>query len=176
MDRPRLLLLITALSLLLAFVWGSTGSSCLEAVHRWHRQEQQARMKGKYRDTLLLPYTEYLTLTAIDKKEIRYRGRMYDIGSVMRLGDHIRLAGHYDDLDHELFRMIDTFLGGHADASKELRRAAIFLFNGIIPEPPAVCSLGLAATRAGYGIPAIPALVSEVRDVIKGPPDGKAYC
>ncbi len=131
---PRLLLLATALCLALAFIWGNTGSSCLEAVHQWHRREQTRRVATHSADTIRLSESEYAALTALDRHEIRYEGRMYDITGVSYSADGVVLSGHYDDFDRELFKLIDAFLGETGGAAQEHRRQLIFVFSGILPE------------------------------------------
>jgi len=130
---PRLLLLTPALCLLLAFIWGSTGSSCLEAVHQWHRSAQLKRIATTSADTLILSRSEFIRLSVLDKHEIRYGANMFDITGIAGDGDSVVLSGHYDGFDRKLFKVVDAFLGGTTGAASDQCRLHIFVFTGILP-------------------------------------------
>jgi hypothetical protein len=168
---PRHFLLTSAFVLVLAFIWGNTGSSCMEAVHQWHREKQQAHFRHDAADSLVIPYAEYLSLTAYDQEEIRYHGRMYDITSVRVLGRSVVLHGHYDDFDAALFRMVDNFIGHSGAASKDTHRTALFVYNAILPASDLLPFSRFAPGPECHIVRNAGAIPVSFSDVLKAPPE-----
>ena len=174
MAVPRLLSVIAVLSLLLAFIWGNAGSSCMEAIHQWHRAQQMKRASGISADTLIIPGAEYAALIVRDKREINYHGRMYDIVSVTTSGTDVVLSGHFDDFDDELFKLIDSFLGDAPDASKDIHRQAMLVFTGILPVAVSLHAVRLPYEPVSHIVHRSKTPLSPALDVLIPPPQARA--
>ncbi len=169
MSRP--IHIIAAFALVLAFVWDNAGSSCMEGLHRWHRDRQQAYRAGIAADTLVLSLAEYQALTIRDKREINFRGQMYDIHSATLSGDRIVLAGHFDHFDKELFKILESLLGEDSEGPNDEQQLSMFLYTGTIPHPLLLRTVEFPEEYSKYAVIGTSMVPSATRDVPTAPPD-----
>lgn len=145
----------------------------MEGLHHWHRAQQQRRLAGIAADTIRLSREEYQQLTARDAKEISYMGRMYDIFSATITADGVMLAGHYDDFDNELFKILDALLDEGTDMPGH-QAPRLFVFTAILPGPMVWAPARLGDVYPQYQIVGCRTISSAIQDVLIAPPETRA--
>lgn len=98
----------------LACTWSMAGHIVWSiAQQATYQYVQHVKKERSFRDTLILhsnTYSNTRTVVQVKKDEIRYADRMFDIKHRITKGDSIILVGHYDDLEHELYKSLQKIL------------------------------------------------------------------
>lgn len=63
----------------------------------------------------------------IEKDELRYEGRMFDVREQKRIGDDWLLIGHYDAADDEIFELLHALFGLGTGHGKSAKKCSVFL-------------------------------------------------
>jgi hypothetical protein len=169
----RVLQLLTGYSVLIAFLWGAGGTSCMEAVHNWHRSGVQARIASKSADTILISYERYSEVTKANVHEIELNGRMYDIANAQIDGNEVLLSGQFDSFDDSLFAMLDKWLAEEEGDNEVSIEANMFLFYATMPVPLMIQGVWSTISVSGYCTRDKAPLLLRSGDVLKAPPDGR---
>lgn len=83
-------------------LWNVARQACYTYVHH-------VKQERSFRDTLVLHndvFNDAGKLVWIKKDEIRYLGRMFDIKKQIKNGEVTVLVGHYDDVEHYLYKYL----------------------------------------------------------------------
>jgi len=112
--RPELRSLLLWL-LVLALCWCSAGTVVWHGArtmcYRYVRLHQQRKC-----DTLHIAAAETPRLVWVEKDEIRYKGKMFDIKRHIPQEDgSLLLAGHFDETDDKLFKILKKLVDGERE-------------------------------------------------------------
>lgn len=120
-------------------LWCSTFFMLWEGVRNvgYHYVRNQ-REFAKVRDTLIIGKKDLgntAVLQWVKEDEIRYRGRMFDIKQQVEIGGgNIKLIGHFDEWDDQLFKSLVKLLNSERNkSSKQYSGNILWAFDAILP-------------------------------------------
>lgn len=131
MRSVPVILLSSLLTLLLG--WCLCGHVFWQLRHQWHAREQQ---KVTANDTLLLSFAEWqdpAVVQQVEEKEIRVRGRMFDIRNVTTLENAVLVTGHYDREDDAYFSFLKAWYSREWPGEGQDARIVWFWPEGFLP-------------------------------------------
>ena len=87
------------------------------------------------RDTIILPssaFNDKHTIVWLEKDEIRYLGNMFDVKLIIKSAQQVKLIGHYDRVEDELFNLLYKLLETDKKGSSDKRSIFHFGFSDAI--------------------------------------------
>jgi hypothetical protein len=130
-------------------------------VHYATMRMRLERYNNKYRDTIVLPVSAVKNnpdIIWMERDEIRYRGKMFDIKSATQKDGLMIFAGHYDEMDDELFKLLDSLFDNEADRANK-NKLPLWYCEAVL-QPADLYTRGLyeytLLRRIVFNVPCIP--------------------
>lgn len=97
------------------------------------------RLEINSRDTITLPLAsinDKLIIVWVEKDEVHYSGNMFDVALILKSATEVKLIGHYDKVENELFNLLSKVLDTEKKSSSNKKNSFQFTFSeAIINEP-----------------------------------------
>lgn len=109
-------------------IWSAAQQACYNYVHH-------LKSERNFRDTLTIPTSKLHSTEVVwhKKHEINYHGRMFDIKRALQDGERTILIGHYDDFEHELYKLLAKLFNSGSDAPAHQEVPSWLTIVAIIP-------------------------------------------
>jgi hypothetical protein len=92
------------------------------------------KLNTSNQQTLIISIADAASLVWVEKDEICYKGKLFDVRHQETIGDKIILTGCYDEFEDKLFKILPRIIDNDANTrTKNKKQILSWVFDAIIP-------------------------------------------